>query len=90
MSSFRGLGTTQSSQGFRGMSRSFTARSKAAWSIRWTLWTVVVLRQMCIRDRMWVNRLTHTVTHTLKEPESFKECRTGSLCFLSGFFRYFT
>lgn len=39
---------------------------------------------------MWVNRLTHTVTHTPKEPESFKECRTGSLCFLSGFSRYFT
>ena len=26
-----------------GMSRSFTARSRTAWSIRWTLWTVVVL-----------------------------------------------
>ena len=43
MSSFRGLGTIQSSQGFRGMSRSLTARSMAQWSIRWTLWTVVVL-----------------------------------------------
>ena len=43
MSSFRGFGTMQFSQGFRGMSRSFTARSRAAWSIRWTLRTVVVL-----------------------------------------------
>lgn len=43
MSSFRGLGTIQSSLGFRGISRSFTARSRAQWSIRWTLRTVVVL-----------------------------------------------
>lgn len=35
---------------------------------------------------MWVNLLTHTVTHAGKGPERVKECRTGSLCFLSGFF----
>ena len=33
-------------EGFRGINRSFTARSRAAWSIRWTLCTVVVLRPL--------------------------------------------
>ncbi len=33
----------QSSVGFLGISRFFTARSKAAWRIRWAQRTVVVL-----------------------------------------------
>ena len=36
--------------------------------------------------KMWVSWLTHTVTHTPKGPERIKECRTGSLRFLPGFF----
>ena len=36
--------------------------------------------------KMWVNLLTHTVTHMPKGPERFKECRAGSLRFLPGFF----
>ena len=48
MSSFRGFGTMQSSQGFRGISRSLTARFRAQWSIRWTLWTVVVLQALIL------------------------------------------
>ena len=36
--------------------------------------------------KMWVNLLTHTVTHMPKRPERFKECRAGSLRFLPGFF----
>ena len=38
---------------------------------------------------MWVNRLTHTVTHTRKCPDGFKEYRRGSFCFLSGIFASF-
>ena len=35
---------------------------------------------------MWVNRLTHTVTHTTKCVERFKEHRRGGFCLLSGIF----
>ena len=34
--------------------------------------------------KMWVNCLTHTVTHTAKYAETDKECRTGNSAFLSG------
>ena len=33
---------------------------------------------------MWVNRLTHTVTHTAKYAETDKKRRTGNQNFLSG------
>ena len=36
--------------------------------------------------KMWVSDLTHTVTHTPKGPERFKECRTGRFAFPSGIF----
>ena len=36
--------------------------------------------------KMWVSDLTHTVTHTPKGPERFKECRTGRSAFPSGIF----
>ena len=36
--------------------------------------------------KMWVNLLTHTVTHMRKGPERSKQCRAGSLRFLPGFF----
>ena len=36
--------------------------------------------------KMWASWLTHTVTHTPKGPERFKECRAGSLRFPPGFF----
>ena len=35
---------------------------------------------------MWVSDLTHTVTHTPKGPERFKECRTGRVAFRPAFF----
>ena len=38
---------------------------------------------------MWVNRLTHTVTHTTKCVERFKEHRRGGFCLLSGIFAPF-
>ena len=38
---------------------------------------------------MWVNRLTHTVTHTTKCVERFKEHRRGGFCLLSGIFASF-
>ena len=37
---------------------------------------------------MWVNRLTHTVTHTTKCVERFKEHRRGGFCLLSGIFAF--
>ena len=39
--------------------------------------------------KMWVNRLTHTVTHTRKYPDRSKEYRRGSFCLLSGIFVFF-
>ena len=36
-----------------------------------------------VRVKMWVNCLTHTVTHTTNCAERFKEHRRGD-CFLSG------
>ena len=36
--------------------------------------------------KMWVSDLTHTVTHTPKGPERFKECRTGRFAFPPGIF----
>ncbi len=39
---------------------------------------------------MWVNRLTHTVTHTTKCVERFKEHRRGGFCLLSGIFAFFS
>lgn len=41
---FWGLGAMHASVGFLGISCSFTARSRAAWSIRWGLCTMVALR----------------------------------------------
>ena len=38
---------------------------------------------------MWVNRLTHTVTHTTKCVERLKEYRRGGICLLSGIFAPF-
>ena len=38
---------------------------------------------------MWVNCLTHTLTHTRKCAERVKEHRRGSFCFLSGIFASF-
>ena len=38
---------------------------------------------------MWVNRLTHTVTHTTKCVERLKEYRRGGVCLLSGIFVFF-
>ena len=38
---------------------------------------------------MWVNCLTHTVTHTRKCPDGFEEYRRGSFCLLSGIFTPF-
>ena len=38
---------------------------------------------------MWVNCLTHTVTHKRKCTERVKEYRRGSFCFLSGIFASF-
>ena len=38
---------------------------------------------------MWVNRLTHTVTHTTKCVERLKEYRRGGFCLLSGIFVFF-
>ena len=39
--------------------------------------------------KMWVNCLTHTVTHKRKCTERMKEYRRGSFCFLSGIFASF-
>ena len=39
--------------------------------------------------KMWVNCLTHTVTHTTKCVERFKEHRRGGFCLLSGIFASF-
>ena len=39
---------------------------------------------------MWVNCLTHTVTHKRKCTERVKEYRRGSFCFLSGIFAPFS
>ena len=39
--------------------------------------------------KMWVNCLTHTVTHTRKYPDRSKEYRRGSFCLLSGIFVFF-
>ena len=44
---------------------------------------VVYMREI-VWVKMWVNRLTHTVTHTAKYAETDKECRTGNFVFLSG------
>ena len=38
---------------------------------------------------MWVNCLTHTVTHTTKCVERLKEYRRGGVCLLSGIFVFF-
>ena len=38
---------------------------------------------------MWINCLTHTVTHTRKCPDGFEEHRRGSFCLLSGIFAPF-
>ena len=38
--------------------------------------------------KMWVNCLTHTVTHTRKYPDRSKEYRRGSFCLLSGIFAF--
>jgi len=38
---------------------------------------------------MWVNCLTHTVTHTTKCVERLKEYRRGGVCLLSGIFGFF-
>ena len=38
---------------------------------------------------MWVNCLTHTVTHTRKCPVGFEEYRRGNFCLLSGIFAPF-
>ena len=38
---------------------------------------------------MWVNCLTHTVTHTTKCAERAKEHRRGDFCLLSGIFALF-
>ena len=39
--------------------------------------------------KIWVNCLTHTLTHTRKCAERVKEHRRGSFCFLSGIFASF-
>ena len=39
--------------------------------------------------KMGVNCLTHTVTHTRKCADRFKEYRRGSFCLLSGLFAFF-
>ena len=39
--------------------------------------------------KMWVNCLTHTVTHKRKCTERMKEYRRGSFCLLSGIFASF-
>ena len=36
--------------------------------------------------KLWVNRLTHTVTHTANYPDRPKEYQRGSFCLLSGIF----
>ena len=36
--------------------------------------------------KMWVNQLTHTVTHSPKWPVKSIQCRAGNLRFLPGFF----
>ena len=38
--------------------------------------------------KMWVSRVTHTVTHTAKRAERDKEDRTGNCGFLSGILRF--
>ena len=42
------------------------------------------------KDEVPSSHLTHTVTHMGKGPERVKECRAGSLRFLSCFFRCLT
>ena len=42
-----------------------------------------------VRAKMWVNCLTHTVTHTRKCAERVKEYRRGGFCLLSGIFASF-
>ena len=39
--------------------------------------------------KMWVNCLTHTVTHTRKCADRFKEYRRGGFCLLSAIFAFF-
>ena len=39
--------------------------------------------------KMWVNRLTHTVTHTTKCVERLKEYRREGKSLLSGIFAFF-
>ena len=39
--------------------------------------------------KMWVNCLTHTVTHTRNYPDRSKEYRRGGFCLLSGIFALF-
>ena len=41
-----------------------------------------------VRAKMWVNCLTHTVTHTRKCADRFKEYRRGSFCLFSGIFAF--
>ena len=43
-----------------------------------------------VRVKMWVNRLTHTVTHTTKCVERFKEHRRGGFAFAPVFLRLFS
>ena len=40
--------------------------------------------------KMWVNRLTHTVTHTRKCPDGFEEYRRGGFAFSPVFLRFFS
>jgi hypothetical protein len=39
--------------------------------------------------KMWVNRLTHTVTHTRKCPDGFEEYRRGDFAFSPVFLMFF-
>ena len=50
------------------------------------LFVVKMLKNVWVK--MWVNCLTHTVTHTRKCPDGFEEHRRGSFCLLSGIFGF--
>ena len=54
MSSFRGFGTMQFSQGFRGMSRSFTAMNGVNSNLATALRTVVVLSPLLWFCPTWI------------------------------------
>ena len=67
------------------MCSSHTTSSKKHRKLRLSVLFVAKTLKM-VWVKMWVNRLTHTVTHTTKCVERLKEYRRGGFCLLSGIF----